>query len=58
MAAPKLMGHHAHKFGQLLAQCPFAKQGVKRRLWRAGWMERERYTVAEETLRRVARLSE
>lgn len=33
-------GYRAHRAGQLMAECPYLHSHL-RRLWRAGWMERE-----------------
>lgn len=41
--SPMEQGYKAHGSGLLLAECPYLPRngGRLRRLWRAGWMQRE-----------------
>jgi ribosome modulation factor len=40
LGRPMAEGHRAHRDGLLLGECPYGP-GHIRRLWRAGWLERE-----------------
>lgn len=46
-------GYRAHWKGQLMAECPYLPSHL-RRLWRAGWMEREESYVRVALQRRRA----
>lgn len=41
LGKPMAEGYRAHRAGLLLAECPYGRNKGHRRLWRAGWMERE-----------------